>query len=683
MIAEQSQLDVPSDPPCWGMEGCILLPTSWTDELENLSLGLASTRRTGQPPSAASLTRIGWFAEVKWTKPPVAVALEVAEALLSTGDERRLIQSAVETRVPVGSPAGNLEQLPLLQSTLMSLEKCGISVSASLGLLDEGEPVRLFRLLGRLDAFLDLLLTPAHWIDVEPTEMDPYAEWKPDSNLPTPRGVIRSALLPTDLYESVQLAQLRHIRMAGAANLYTDVSSGWPIALGTRAGISLEASDTLEHSGQLVGVTRERVRQVANRIALTHTHHRAWGIPETLEPFWGLLKCQRGEPLAAARASIHQLLPDKIAQQLTPTVAADRIISVLRAYGADLPTPVMEGQAHLFVGPELLPDGWDRARLRSLAWKTTRGTGLGRLDDLRVAVRSEDPSLTEAAARQIIEVGIADITLPLGYFVQDSGQRLPVFATTAARMVEALGALHIEDVRHGLQRRYTFRQLGLVPPSEVLTAALESYPMFSIDGQIVRSQTRSLPPPATISGWIFSQLSEAPYGTIHRLVLLDRARATGLNPSSVSIYMTFGEYFTSAGEGSGCVMLIGSAVSPDGIESARLEASLLRIPTDIRVENEEWGLRLRVGVGTDLFSSGVISMPRTAKLRVGKRRLTVLAAGEKRGTMAMSGGLLYGLLGGLNAIGAGIGDAVVVNLRLVDGTAIFNMDNSDSYEADG
>lgn len=670
-----------NDPPCWGTEGCALLPAAWADELSEQVVRIESTgRRSKRRLPADILTRTDWFHRVGWEQPPIDVAVGAARELLSRHDSERMLDRTVSLRRPLAVAPEQLEFLPLLATTRAALDANAMTVADGLALLDDRNPVRLLQLLGQLDAFLDLLLTPEHWVEDDSRTADPFADWKPEAERPPPRRIVRRPQVPSDLEEAVLLAQLRHVRTAGGSDLYTQLRTGWPTALGVRAGISLEPSDTLEHAGQAIGVTRERVRQVTKRIAISHGHHRRWGLPTVLDPLHAVLLEHHGRPLEEAGSGLLERLPEEIAGRLTPMLAAERTVALLRTYGVELPTPRSEGQTYLFEAPEPLPDGWDRNRFRKVAWQATRKTGLGRLDDLRLAVRSDDPDLTDEQVDDLMRVGAAEMTLPLGYYLQGSGSHPPSFASTAARIIGALGPLHIEELRIGIQRRYSFRGLGLVPPSEVLLAGLERLPDFIIRGQVVHVDGAAPYPEDTVTGWIHRQVEESPYGALHRLVILDRAKAAGYKLSTVGVYITFGELFTSAGEGSGCITLLGRSVTPEELAAAQSEADLIRIPTNLTVKNTSGGMLLNIEVGTDLRNNGVLSVGAQVARRIGGRRLNVVVNESAHGVMAMSGNLLYGLNGGIRGLDADVGDSILVRIEFAASTAEFSLKGDEGLE---
>jgi hypothetical protein len=144
---------------------------------------------------------------------------------------------------------------------------------------------------------------------------------------------------------------------------------------------------------------------------------------------------------------------------------------------------------------------------------------------------------------------------------------------------------------------------------------------------------------------------------IHRTVLLDAARAASRKQSSVSVYATFGEIFEPVGRG--CIAIIGDRVEPFQVEFATEAARAIRIPDRVISEATTAGqLRMKVQVGSSLRDTGVLAVRRAIANRFGDRRLVVHAADESRGTVAVSGTSLYGLITAFGALDVVPGDVV-------------------------
>ena len=135
-----------------------------------------------------------------------------------------------------------LETWTILETTFGNLESIGEALSCCTAL-------EILQFTESPIAVLDVAVTAPSWIDE-----------KEGGYL-----VVAPPAVPSDTVEAIQLAGLRHLRAACVTDKYLDPGSPWFAAICGRAGYAIDGKLSLDQAGQLVGVTRERVRQVEVR----------------------------------------------------------------------------------------------------------------------------------------------------------------------------------------------------------------------------------------------------------------------------------------------------------------------------------------------------------------------------------------------------------------------------------
>lgn len=163
--------------------------------------------------------------------------------------------------------------------------------------------------------------------------------------------------------------------------------------------------------------------------------------------------------------------------------------------------------------------------------------------------------------------------------------------------------------------------------------------------------------------WIASQLAESPLQTIHRTLLLARARGAGHKVATVSVYAQYSMLFKPVGRG--CIALVGIYPTDGDVAAASDAARAIRINTrllDWRMD--AYGPVLRLLVGNDCVDSGVITLKKEIRQFQNNRDLAVESDEGSHGRAQVSGAMLYGLMSVCRALAILPGDVIRLTTRL-------------------
>jgi len=641
------------DPPCWGEVGLPLLPSAWRHRIPSLPLDLQ--RRTKgtrgrprkeaeatTPPTTRLLTTAADWSRYKWDQPPTSLAVDVFELILQDEPLPHWIDLPVLT--------GHLQrpddvaQIPFLVSTWEVLtDRIGgpRDVARALG----STALELLTITNCSMTVLDVAITAPSWTNLDSVtgSLTVHQPSRPDHT---------AAMFTT--------AAGRHLRAACVDPKHLDPEVPWFTAISGRAGIHPAGRLTLEEAGDLIGVTRERVRQVTRDLELEHSVRRRWPLP-------GPLQSLRAELIATTGNAVEEV-EERLNQNhgWLGHGGFKRAIEILDWYGH---APGLSVGPLGMIGPSAqhlrLPEGLTLASIPNLVWKLSNGTGFLLETDLRAELRSRYHDLTPDVLDQVLEVVIPPLRLPLGYLFHTRHSDGAVYGVLS-RMTAWIDHLTIVDFHGGLSRRFKFRKFPMPPPPMVLEALIRKLPDFDVVDDQVVPHARGAIDTTTIMGWIGAQLRESPAGVLHRSVLLESARLAGLNPTSVGLYISYGSIVQALGQN--CFALVGTNPSAIDIENARRDANLLRIPDRVSTSYGHAEIRLAVTVGSSMRDSGLISLPVRACRMIGGVRLAVTSELGQNGTSIISGSLLTGFSSAFNALGVMTGDDLEIRIDLTTNT---------------
>lgn len=626
------------EPPCWGESGLPLLPSAWQSRIPDHDLGIPFRRLNRRTLSLHQMFRVSDWSSVKWPQTTIDAAQSTFEALLEDSRTHDAIDMPLLTR-RIEDPNA-VAHLPLLTRTWEALEEGFDSNHDLAEFLATGTGLDLLQLTGCPQSTIDVAITVPSW------------------SRNTTRGHLRIAKpeRPAGILRAFELAGERHVRTLCVQPNHADPASGWSSAIAGRSGASIDGTLTLEEAGGLIGVTRERFRQVASGLPLTHSHRRRWPLSPELHRLDKVFENCVGRPLDDIEADLRSCSIGDEALDF------DRALSLLDWYGRSWD---LEIDATLHVQPAAaqlnLPEGLSINRIRNMVWEMSEGTGFLREDDLLRELEQIAPNFDPELRERAINLAIGKDRLPLGYLFV-AKHRDPTVVGVLKKTLSWTNPLPLAEIHESLVRRFRFRRFPAPPPPQVLGALIERLDGFEFEDGQVRATTPDEPDRETVLGWITEQLQLAESQVLHRSILYEAARRAGKKTVSVGLYLQFGE--TTRPTGRGCFRLVGSHPDAEAIERARAEAIRLRVADGRRTAYPDGGIRLELTVGNGLLDSGVLSIPARAQRLIANRSLALSSDLGSHGNLGLSNTLLYGFTTALQTLDVMPGDQVTVDLDL-------------------
>ena len=541
-----------------------------------------------------------------------------------------------------------LETWTILETTFGNLESIGEALSCCTAL-------EILQFTESPIAVLDVAVTAPSWIDE-----------KEGGYL-----VVAPPAVPSDTVEAIQLAGLRHLRAACVTDKYLDPGSPWFAAICGRAGYAIDGKLSLDQAGQLVGVTRERVRQVAAGFPLGHSAQRRWPLSDQLNTQNSVLGDAAGRDRSDVEHELSQVGSDPFHLSIEQT---DRLLGW---YGWPAGLSVdFSGRIHPDAASLGLPEDLTIADIRRMVWKLSDGTGFLREPDLAAELLRQHPDLAEDKIADILDVAVGHLRLPLDHLFFTTSKASVVLGVFH-RMLSWVNPLSIGDLREGLVRRFRFRKFPIPPPLEVIGALIERFDEFNLEDDMVTTRSPEDRDADTILGWINAMLQASGSGVLHRSTVLEAGRQAGMNTTSVSIYLQFGETIRPVGRG--CFALVGTKPTEVAITSARKVALRSQVQNRVATSYPNGGIQLSITVGNALRDSGVVSISARVKRLIADRLLPITSDLGSHGNLGLSNSMLYGLSSAMNALEVMPGDDIIVDIDLVENTAFLHLiDESDA-----
>lgn len=625
---------IDEEPPCWGMEGVPLVPKEWDRYLGGFTLPIRPEKTRGLPAGYCLYCQTGWFSRSQWPITPITAATEFVSSFIDHPNAYWVNTPIISGRFKHSSSVG---RIPFLLETFSTLEQCGIRPHELAELLTTATVLELRQTIGSIAAAIDLTMTARAWVRIDE------------------RGslVVHQATLPTTLDEAFLAAQVRYTRQRGIAGRYSLSESGWPQVVAARHGLAQTGKLTLAQGGELLGVSRERIRQMTERVDLDTLHLRRWPTTEWLDStFRQLDEGRTVVPLGDNGSATVAALTDQ-------GLDAVRVAQLLEHYGYAGATELRE----LLENPDGPPvAGLAPRDVRQISWELSEYTGFSRRSDIMIELQSRAPDATSEQLERLIDRSIDMNDLPHGY-VYSAPMRSSTVVETCQRMLDWVEALGTTEIRDGLARRFRHRGLPPPPPLAVLDAFLERHADFEKDGDQVRALTTRPPDETTVVAWIIQQIRDSGLDVIHRTVLHDAARQAGQNSTSVQMYSSYSELLAQAGEG--CITLVGTRLEPWAIDQARRLAAAIRIATRVERTTEIGaGIALTIQVGNSLLDTGVLPITKSLGRRLAHREFDLFGDDTQRGHLKLSGQTaLIGFVGALTQLHVMPGDHVELVLN--------------------
>ena len=425
----------------------------------------------------------------------------------------------------------------------------------------------------------------------------------------------------------------------------------WVEAIVRRLGLDGAPPATLQEAGDIIGVTRERVRQQQAKLLsrIKHARHRE------LTPPLLIFRQACHIALDPADGDLGQRLLD---QGLTSSTYWDRrhllCLAQLggnRAVAAELESAIsvldqQEGGRERLNG--LLPKAvWKASKLSGFCLTSTC------IEQL-TAMWQAEADFTPVPEKDIIREAISKhplvLELPMEYLYATGTKKLMAPVTIGGgqgkraisltlKMLAVSSPLHLSDIREGLIRYSRFKHVPTNLPSSVLRAFFNWHSEFQVDPDGYVSVTRDLDSPEGLIGWLIQEMRASDYGFLTYSQAVERGRRARKNTSSLSIFLTYAPEVRK--NRSGCYYPVGEPPAEHLILQGLSAQKLAAIKGDQEFSFDEtkrcitWNLE--IGHSYLNGTIGVPSRDRVYLTLLGERRFEIVdSSGESHGNLSVS-----------------------------------------------
>lgn len=442
-------------------------------------------------------------------------------------------------------------------------------------------------------------------------------------------------------------------------------------ALAARLGWPDGNRRTLQEAGDMVGVTRERVRQIERRF-----EERSRGRAQLPVLERALAAVAQQVPTTAEKVT-RVLLDEGLSRGPVHPAA---LVEVARILGIE---PGFEAVSIPGLGEVVVSTGTAGrveqlrragARLKQAA----RPYGFMHIDLARSVLPEplDDPAIVELALRMV-----GAEPLDAGWFFVKTDSRQPAIRLMEDMLAVAGGALKASELREGFERRLRWRgavghhdQEGWYPSAEALLAFCLARPdRFRVDGDVITSRVRLDLTERLVGAerTMVEVLLEAPGRVLRREDFEREVLARGVNANTFGVYSSYSPFLRDLGGGLWAVR----GVEPDPVEVERLRRR--RPPRRKQVEGWVWlpSGALRVSVKLARTSSLVVGLPSAVRPYLSGRSFAiVLPGGERKGKVRVDDeGTSWGYGPALARLGAELGDLMLADFDLATGTVTLSL----------
>lgn len=361
-----------------------------------------------------------------------------------------------------------------------------------------------------------------------------------------------------------------------------------------------QARLTLDQIGRSLGVTRERVRQVIQKIDSRRPMDLD-ALPEALAE--AALAVDWGAP----DGELSALLGDLGMTDHPEGWTADALIDLVDACGrSELASELKRRQAQGVLDRKVSPE--------MLAAVRKARSGLGVLD-LR-AVRYQGEWLSPEQALRIAQSAYA-VVVPVGAWALCRGKRPSSIENAALQQLTIAPVLTAHEIFQGISRTGRNRNWQ-VPPESVAIDLLREVGLIepSEGGYHLASKAETVKF-GSIEQWLLDVLGAEEPPALPVEELLRRGRHDGLKPASLNVYFTFSAIVRRQ---HGLVSLVGADLSTADVELLQRAANAAKLPSKVSFAAHPGGVELGITLGTAYMTSGVISVRRSLAVLIGDRK---------------------------------------------------------------
>lgn len=434
-----------------------------------------------------------------------------------------------------------------------------------------------------------------------------------------------------------------------------DPTDLWLAAIASRAG-TRGAVATLNQAGDLLGVSRERIRQVMARITPAlqgMLRAQLWMIALTIAQY-----SPAAEPVG------RYLAPLGLSR---PTLTGEGFLNLLKLTGTS---------AGELIGDDLVVvDGWlvrgtqmQVTKSLPMANRQTSSFGMTTITTICHALMTPSESPDPAAVQRILR---AEPTVRwfgdwLWVHKDDQGPHANRLVNTARSILSVNSPQTITSIHEGAQRLWKFRRLELLPPVEAMRAFFGNHSGFEVDGD----QVRALEPLdyhevlGGVTATMIDILKSSPYQVMDRQSLREACREAGIAPGTSTVWTTYAEWMQKFAQN--VWGLRGSEPDMQAVERIRRAARARSEAEPHRKSSSLFpgGAIQTMDVTTSCLATGVLSFAPEVHRLVAGSALDIVRASESLG-MAKFGAshfFSWGWLPMLRSLDAKPGDVLRISI---------------------
>jgi len=447
-------------------------------------------------------------------------------------------------------------------------------------------------------------------------------------------------------------------------------------ALLKRLGWHGEPPVTLEEAGDILGVTRERIRQLQERM-----NDRLSAIPfQVYMPKLdaALEALREAAPLSADAAA--SLLRERglSGRDFHP----ESLLAAAKALGRTPSLNLHHSKGRVTVAPAEFEYASTIVRL---AQRQAQSSGASNVGELVVELASEGVAIDEARARQVLRE-----LSSVQFLDEDWFTYLPAnpdrnrLRNVTRKMLSVAAPMELGTLREGVRREYKFRGVRgvsrrslVAPPRSVMRAFYALHPEFEVDqNDMVRpvdplDYRSELALNETI---LVDALRSSPACVLDRASVANECLRRSMNVNSFNLYLTYSPVVAHLG--TDIWSLRGVRVDPAAVEAVRAENALR--PKERRVLDHGWtregNLWLAARIGPQ-HASHVVGVPSPIRRFVTGREFSARDEdGVGHGVVRINvEGASYGFASFLRQRGADEGDILIAEFDLAGGAALLRL----------
>jgi hypothetical protein len=441
---------------------------------------------------------------------------------------------------------------------------------------------------------------------------------------------------------------------------------------------------TLEEAGSRLGITRERLRQLQDKV---QTRLKAISFPPYLPALDRALRVLAESGPLSVDAAIARLKSDGVSQvEFHPSCIIAAALACGRTGSIQLQTigkrTVVSATAIAHADEILL-----------VAYRQAHASGASNVAEVVAELQSSGVTTDEAAVRQALREFSEVEFLEQDWFCHrpDNPERDRLRNVTR-KILSVASPIELGIIREGVRREYQYRKHRgiktwslLVPPRSVLREYYRAHPEFTIDENDLVKPSEPLDYRVELAlndAILVDVLRSSPTSVLDRASFAAECERRSMNMNTFSIYLTYSPVIVHLG--TDIWSLRGIRVDPVAVEALR-SANALR-EREKRILDHGWTPQGQLWVATRIpgphVANVAVGIPSAIKQYLAGRQFSALDEdGVSHGTIRInSDGGSSGFGPFLRQRGADEGDILIAEFDLSGGAALLRLGDDEVLE---